>query len=96
METTVVLEGVKASELPEAWRRRVNAKAGEVLTVTIAKHKAPRKAAKKPNATFGMWADREDVADPAAYVRALRQPRTPRAPSVRSPRPSTPSSSARS
>lgn len=72
METTVVLEGVKASELPEAWRRRVKAKAGEVLTVTIAKHKA----AKKPNATFGMWADREDVSDPAAYVRALRQPRS--------------------
>ena len=75
MGTTVVLEGVKASELPETWRRRVKAKAGEVLTVTIAKHKVERKAANKPNATFGMWADREEVSDPAAYVRALRQPR---------------------
>jgi hypothetical protein len=76
METTVVLEGVKVSELPESWRRRVKAKAGEVLTVTIAKHKAQPRTAKKPNATFGMWVDREDVSDPAAYVRALRQPRT--------------------
>jgi antitoxin (DNA-binding transcriptional repressor) of toxin-antitoxin stability system len=24
---------------------------------------------------FGMWADREDMADPAAYVRKLREPR---------------------
>ena len=76
--TTVVLEGVKAGELPEAWRRRVNAKANEVLTVTIAKRKTKTavKTAKKPNATFGMWADRADVNDPAAYVRDLRQPRT--------------------
>ena len=77
MGTTVVLEGVKVSELPEAWRRRVKAKANEVLTVTIAKHttKTAAKTAKKPNATFGMWADRPDANDPAAYVRALRQPR---------------------
>jgi len=48
-----------------------------VLTVTIAKHKTEFavKTAKKPNATFGMWTDRADVNDPAAYVRALRQTR---------------------
>ncbi len=75
MATTVVIEGVKASELPEAWRQRVKAKGNEVLTVTIAKRKTQTaaKTAKKPNATFGMWADRADVKDPAAYVRALRQ-----------------------
>lgn len=78
MGTTVVLEGVKASELPEAWRRRAKAKADEVLTVTIAKRKTTTvaKTAKKPNATFGMWADRADVSDPATYVRGLRQART--------------------
>jgi hypothetical protein len=77
MGTTVVLEDIKASELPAAWRRRVKAKANEVLTVTIAKRKTKTaaKTAKKPNATFGMWADRADANDPAAYVRALRQPR---------------------
>ena len=77
MGTTVVIEGVKASELPDAWRQRVKAKGNEVLTVTIAKHKTQTaaKTAKKPNATFGMWADRADVSDPAAYVRALRQTR---------------------
>jgi len=45
--------------------------------VTIAKRKThtAAKTAKKPNATFGMWADRADVNDPAAYVRALRRSR---------------------
>ena len=77
MGTTVVIEGVMASELPEAWRQRVKAKGNEVLTVTIAKRKreTAAKTGKKPNATFGMWADRADVNDPAAYVRALRQTR---------------------
>ncbi len=77
METTVVIKGVTASELPEAWRERVKAKGNEVLTVTIAKRKiqAAAKPAKKPNATFGMWADRADGSDPVAYVRALRQTR---------------------
>ena len=52
MGTTVVLEDVKASELPEAWPRRVKAKPNEVLTVTIAKRKTKTaaKTAKKPNA----------------------------------------------
>ena len=49
----------------------------EMLTVTIAKRKTETaaKTGKKPNATFGMWADRADVNNPAAYVRALRQTR---------------------
>ena len=69
-----VPEGLDTLGMIQAWRRRVNAKAGEVLTVTIARRKAPRKTAKKPNATFGMWADREDASDPGAYLRALRTP----------------------
>ena len=78
MGTTVVIEGVMASALPEAWRQRVKAKGNEVLTVTIAKRRTETaaKATKQPNATFGMWADRADVSDPAAYVRGLRQTRT--------------------
>jgi len=58
-------------------RQRVRAKGNDVLTVTIAKRKTETaaKTARKPNATFGMWADRADVNDPAAYVRGLRQTR---------------------
>jgi hypothetical protein len=77
MDSTVVLEDVKVSELPQAWRRRVKARADDVLTVTIAKRqsKPALKSIKKPNATFGMWSDLADAVDPVAYVRGLRQPR---------------------
>ena len=73
MGTTVVLDDVKPSELPKAWRRRVKAKADDRLRVTI--DRKARKAPRKPNATFGMWSDRPDVPDPVAYVRALRRTR---------------------
>ena len=70
---SVILENVKASELPAAWRKRAKVKGDELLTVTIAKRQW-QTAAKKPNASFGMWADRTDL-DAAAYVLALREPR---------------------
>ena len=75
MKTTVVIDAVKASELPKAWRRRVKANAGELVTVTIARRNGSRGAKRKPNSTFGMWADRKDLTNPGAYVRALRRPR---------------------
>jgi antitoxin (DNA-binding transcriptional repressor) of toxin-antitoxin stability system len=34
-----------------------------------------RKASVGDDPAFGMWADREDMADPAAYVRKIREPR---------------------
>lgn len=76
---SVVWENVKAGDLPEAWRKRLKSGAEERLTVTIAKHPShtivPRpRASKRPNASFGMWADRVQI-DPAAYVRAVRRPR---------------------
>lgn len=71
----VVLD-VKASELPAAWRKRAKVKGDELLTVTIARRQE-KTTAKKPNASFGMWADRADL-DPAAYVRTLREPRRAR------------------
>lgn len=79
---SVVLENVKAGDLPEAWRKRLDAGTEERLTVTIAKRRsralsAGLRASKRPNASFGMWADRVQV-DPVAYVRALRRPRSAR------------------
>ena len=76
MKATVVFSAVKASELPKAWRRRVKAKAGELVTVTIAPRNGSRMAKRKPNSTFGMWADRKDLTNPGAYLRALRRPRS--------------------
>src|SRR4029450_2021699 len=62
MREPVVLDDVKASEVPRAWRRRVKAKGDERLTVTISRRAG--KGRGKPNATFGMWADRADIPDP--------------------------------
>jgi hypothetical protein len=39
-------------------------KIGDVSTLSLESHPA-----------FGMWKDREDMKDPAAYVRKIRQPR---------------------
>jgi antitoxin (DNA-binding transcriptional repressor) of toxin-antitoxin stability system len=36
---------------------------------------AKKKATVADHPAFGMWADRKDMADPAAYVRKIRQPR---------------------
>ena len=74
---TIVLEHVKASELPADWIKRIKAKPGETVWVTIAKETTTAKRSKndKPNRTFGMWADRQDIGDVGEYVRKLRQPR---------------------
>ena len=60
---SVVWENVKAGDLPEAWRKRLKASADEQLTVTITKRPSRAiatrlRASKRPNASFGMWADR--------------------------------------
>ena len=74
---TIILEHVKASESPTDWIKRIKAKPGETLRVTIVKEVASvkRSKARKPNRSFGMWADRQDIGEAGDYVRQLRQPR---------------------
>jgi hypothetical protein len=66
----VVIEHVKASDLPEAWRERLAATQDARFTVRI--EEKPGEAA---DSAFGMWRDRADVVDVEAYVRKLRAPR---------------------
>lgn len=70
---TVVLKKVKASELPDAWRKHIKAKANELLTVTIEATKRDKDS--KPNHSFGMWADRDDIGNADLYVQTLRRSR---------------------
>ena len=72
-----VLKKVKASELPMRWAESLKAKRGHTFTVTITPESRQRSKVTqtKPNPLFGIWADREDIGDVAAYVRALRAPR---------------------
>jgi hypothetical protein len=75
--TAVVIEHVKVSELPENWRARLRAEANARVTVRIEEETESREAAKEEveNPLFGMWRDREEMADVEAYVRKLRAPR---------------------
>jgi len=72
----VVFEHVPVAELPEKWRAPL-AKAGNALvTVRIeeeAQDQVPKDFADDP--LFGMWRDREDMADVAGYMRKLRASR---------------------
>jgi hypothetical protein len=75
----IVIEHVKVSELPEAWRKKLAGAEDARVTVRIAQEAAARheQAAKEEadDPLFGMWRDREDMADVEAYVRKLRAPR---------------------
>ena len=74
----IVIEHVPVADLPEKWRAKL-AKAGNALvTVRIeeeAQAAAPAEEFVTDDPAFGIWRDREDMADVAAYVRKIRQPR---------------------
>lgn len=72
----VVIEHVALNELPAAWRSRLLIAPEARVTVRIeeeAELAAP--SALTDNPMFGMWRDREEMADVNAYVRKLRAPR---------------------
>ncbi|MDX8399854.1 MAG: hypothetical protein R8K20_06355 [Gallionellaceae bacterium] len=68
----VVIEHVALDELPAAWRSRLLIAPDTRVTVRI-EEEAP--SALTDNPMFGMWRDREEMADVDAYVRKLRAPR---------------------
>lgn len=71
---TVVIEHVALNELPAAWRAQLPAASNARVTVRI-EEEAVEQPALADNPLFGMWRDREEVADVAAYARRLRAPR---------------------
>ena len=83
----IVFEHVSLSDLPAAWRSKLP-KAGFArksrVTVRIEQEEVADAPADKAqadlqalmaNPMFGMWADRKDMADVGAYIRAVRAPR---------------------
>ena len=74
---TVVIEHVALNELPAAWRAQLPAASNAHVTIRIEEEVTEQVAppALADNPLFGMWQDREDVADVAAYARRLRAPR---------------------
>jgi hypothetical protein len=74
----VVIEHVQITELPEAWRGRLALVPGTTVTVRIEAEaegsaQAVERATEDP--LFGMWHDREDMADVASYIRSIRSSR---------------------
>ena len=70
----VVIEHVPVSELPPAWRAKLAKSADSLVTVRIEAEGGEGQAV-ADDPLFGMWRDREDMADVAGYVRAIRAPR---------------------
>lgn len=78
---TVVIEHVALNELPAAWRSRLPIASNMRVTVRIEEEQESEPAstsAANNNPLFGLWKDREDLADVAAYARQLRAPRAQR------------------
>ena len=75
----IVFKHVPVTELPPAWRAKLTKAAGTTVTVRIEEDTAPAPIPVKQFATddplFGMWRDREDMADVAGYVRSIRASR---------------------
>ena len=73
----VVFEHVPVAELPAAWRAKLAKASGVLVTVRIEEElqTAPAEEFVTDDPAFGIWRDREDLADVAAYVRKIRQPR---------------------
>ena len=73
----VVFEHVPVAELPEKWRARLTQARSATVTVRIEEEvqAAPTEEFVTDDPLFGMWRDREDMADVAGYVRKLRASR---------------------
>ena len=73
----VVFEHVPVSELPEKWRARLTQAGSATVTVRIEEETQAEPAEEfvTDDPLFGMWRDREDMADVAGYVRTLRASR---------------------
>jgi hypothetical protein len=74
----IVIEHVKITELPEAWRAKLATVRGATVTVRIeADTQDTTQTEERPtdDTLFGMWRDREDMVDVANYIRSIRTSR---------------------
>lgn len=74
----IVIEHVPVAELPPAWRAKLAQSADATVTVRIEEEiqaPAPTEGFVTDDPAFGIWRDREDMADVEGYVRKLRAPR---------------------
>ena len=74
--SSLVIEHFKASELPEQRAQHLKVRPEQTVTVRIETETTQTAQAPEVFVTndpaFGMWRDREDMADVSTYVRQLR------------------------
>lgn len=71
----VVFEHVPMAELPEKWRAKLASAGSALVTVRIEEEAQGQAEEFASDPLFGMWRDREDMADVAGYVRSLHASR---------------------
>ena len=74
----IVIEHVPVAELPPAWRAKLAKSTDAMVTVRIeeeAQRTAPTEESVSDDPAFGIWRDREDMADVAGYIRSIRASR---------------------
>ncbi len=73
----VVFEHVPVADLPEEWRAKLAKDSGALVTVRIEEEPKPvtDEAFVTDDPLFGMWRDREDMADVPGYIRQIRASR---------------------
>jgi hypothetical protein len=73
----IVIEHVPVADLPPQWRAKLSQTAGATVTVRIEQEVQASRPAEEfvtDDPLFGMWRDREDMADVAGYIRSIRAP----------------------
>ena len=81
--SAVVIEHVKVGDLPEAWRERLARPSDARVTVRIEDETGRQETAATrltvgeaiEDPAFGIWRDRDDMADVDAYLRKIRASR---------------------
>ena len=77
--SAVIIEHVNVADLPETWRARLPAPCAERVTVRIESEDPVASPDTggfvSDDPAFGIWRDREDMADVEAYISKLRAPR---------------------
>lgn len=74
----IVIENVPIAELPVAWEAKLQGATDAKVTVHTDQENRKTKQCfhdLSNNPMVGMWSDREDMQDVAAYVRKLREAR---------------------
>ncbi|MEZ5436384.1 MAG: hypothetical protein R3E67_07715 [Pseudomonadales bacterium] len=71
----LIIEHVKVSDLPASWRAQLHAANNAHVTIRIEEENTDSVKNAVTNPLFGMWSDREDMADVEGYMHNIRAPR---------------------